>query len=140
MKILTLYRLPQNEYYTPGILVPEDKIPILLTLERRWKNNERNVSCIPTGEWMLKRTIYHRHGYETFEVICPPRERVLFHLGNINDDTHGCIITGEQYEPVLNKVTGLIEPGVLASGPAFKQFMKYMGEDKEGRLIIKEAA
>ena len=139
MKILTLYRLPQNEFYTPGILVPEDKVPICVTLERLWKNNERGVSCIyGDREYALKRTIYHRHGYDTYEVICPPRERVLFHTGNINDDTHGCVILGEQFDPVLNKKTGIIEPGVLSSGPAFKQFMKYMGEDVEAKLVIKE--
>ena len=138
MKILTIFRLPRNPQATFGAMVAEDNIPRWLTLERTWHNNERGISCIPAGEYIMQRTIYHKHGYETFEVICPPRERVLFHTGNIDDDSHGCILVGEQFEPVLNKKNGVIENGILASGPGFKQFMKYLGEDKEVRLVIKE--
>ena len=138
MKILTIYRLPQNGKATFGAMVREDGVPFCLTLERVWKNNERGVSCIPPGEYLMKPCQYEKGGYDTWEVICLPREEVKVHIGNIDDDTHGCPLTGEQFEPVLNKKTGLIEDGIIASGAAFKQFMEYLKGENEARLIIKE--
>lgn len=83
-------------------------------------------------------SFYHRGNHGTYEILCPPRELILFHMGNIDEDTHGCIILGESYEPILNKVTRKMEDGIAASGHAFWQFMDYMGGDKEGTLVIKE--
>ena len=138
MKILTVYRLPQNGKATFGVWVREDGIPFGLSLERIWKNNEHGVSCIPPGEYLMKRCKYEKGGYETFEVICPPREEVKVHIGNIDDDPHGCPLTGEMFEPVLNKKTGEMEDGILSSGHAFLQFMDYLKGETEARLIIKE--
>mgnify|MGYP001599701633 CR=1 FL=1 len=138
MKILTLYRLPQNGKATFGSLVREDGVPFVLTLERVWKNNERGVSCIPTGEWPMKPGFFNNGGYATWEIICLPRENVLFHIGNIDDDSHGCLLVGEQFEPVLNKKTGLVEDGILASGSAFKQFMAHLKGEQEAKLVIVE--
>ena len=139
MKILTLKRV-YKEPLKPvmGVLQIENLTPFCLTLERTWLNNQRMVSCIPSGEYLCKRGRYEKGGYETFEIICPPREEVKFHIGNIDDDTHGCILLGEMFEPVLNKRTDLIEDGILASGQAFKEFMKNLEGEQECRLIIKE--
>ena len=136
MKVLYIYRLPQGDHPTFGNLVREDGVPICNTLERPYKNNQHGISCFPPGEYAIKRTIYHKHGYETFEVICPPRERCLFHRGNLGDDTHGCVLPGEQFEPVLNPRTGIVEDGILASGPAFNQFMKYLEGESEAKLVV----
>lgn len=137
MKILTLYRLPQiPSGRTFGVWTREDRVPICLSLERGWKNNERGVSCIPPGEYLMKRSFFEHGGYETFEIICPPREEIKVHIGCIVDDTHGCILTGEMFEPVYNKDTGLMEDGILASGIAFKEFMKYLEGEPEAKLVI----
>lgn len=136
MKVLYNYRLPQGDHPTFGCLVKENGIPLSVSLERPYKNNQHGISCYPPGEYLLKRTIYHKHGYETFEVICPPRERCLFHPGNIDDDTHGCTLPGESFGPVLNKKTGIVEDGILSSGAAFKSFMKYLEGENEAKLIV----
>lgn len=47
----------------------------------------------------------------------PGRSEILFHKGNIDADTHGCIIVGEAFNPVLGR------PGVTESGHAFEELL-----------------
>ena len=137
MKILTIYRLPQiPNSWTRGVLLREDGVPFCVTLERGWKNNERGVSCIAPGEYLMKRAFYEKGGYATFEIICPPREEVKLHIGNFEEDTHGCVLTGEQFEPVYKTESGRMEEGILKSGVAFGQFMEYLDGESEARLVI----
>jgi hypothetical protein len=68
---------------------------LLVTAEDDWLDNARGRSCIPAGDYVLERTIYYRHGYETFEVVgVPGRSRILIHPGNTEEDTEGCILVG----------------------------------------------
>ena len=108
---------------TFGVLL-DDRIPLCLTLERIWMSNERGVSCIPDGAYVCKRVISPKFG-ETFEVMdVPGRTDILFHRGNLSDDSHGCIILGEEYGLLGN------QRGVLSSHRAFAEFMRRMeGQD-----------
>lgn len=116
MKKITLYRLPETPDGMFGILCDEG-IPFCLTVERKWLNNQRMVSCIPEGIYISKRVQSPKFG-DTFEVInVPGRSRILFHKGNIEDDSHGCIVVGEQYESLRNKTA------VIASGKAMVEFL-----------------
>ena len=139
MKILTIKRWkPDTAEGTFGMLADETSVPFCLTLERSWRDNRRSESCIPTGEYLCRRSFFAHGGYSTFEVVCPPREEVKFHLGNLQDDSHGCILLGEMFEPVWNKKTDTMTNGILSSGHAFKEFMEKLKNEDEFRLIIKE--
>jgi len=116
MKILTLKRVSYISDGTFGVLF-DGKIPFCLTLEREWKNNEENISCIPTGIYICKRVDSPKFG-DTFEVCdVPGRTHILFHKGNIEDDSHGCIITGEEYGEYKGKVA------IKSSGKGFTEFL-----------------
>jgi hypothetical protein len=79
------------------------------TIELPWRNNERKVSCIPTGNY---RTIRHRspsYGECFWVQDVPGRSEILIHHGNyaasINPktgtpDTKGCILPGEKHADV----------------------------------------
>lgn len=139
MKILTIKRVSRpNPDGTFGVIFVEDEPPFALTLERSWRDNRRGESCIPVGEYRCIRSVYNAGGYATFEVICPPRELIKFHLGNLDDDSHGCILLGEMFEPVLDKKTNTMTNGVLSSGPAFKEFMSKLKNEDAFTLVIKE--
>lgn len=126
-KVFPLFRLIRIAYLdklTFGVLL-DNKTPFCLTLERPWLENKRSVSCIPEGTYLCYRVKSLKFG-DTFEVTeVPGRSHILFHAGNFVNDTHGCIITGEQYEPLGG------ENAVIASGKAFKEFKdKLKGKDQ----------
>lgn len=78
-----------------GMLLIEGK-PKYLTLELPWLDNKPKISCIPTGEYICKKTISQKAG-RTYEVTnVPGRSGILFHAGNEPKDTEGCILLGER--------------------------------------------
>lgn len=70
------------------------------TLELPWKNNERNESCIPAGEYLVKKTRSITFG-ECFEVTnVENRSAILIHAGNYKRDTKGCILPGDEFKDI----------------------------------------
>lgn len=117
---------------TFGVLWHEGMLPFCVTLERKWLNNKKGESCIPSGEYLCKRVTSPKFG-NTFEVTgVQGRSEILFHKGNIDEDSHGCIIVGEQFGELKNKTA------VLASGLAFDEFMLRLNGTMEFKLIIEE--
>ena len=128
-KQFTIIRAPSMEDGTFGMML-DGAIPFCLTLEREWRNNEIGESCIPDGDYICKRVSSPKFG-NTFEVTgVPYRSHILFHKGNIEDDSHGCIILGEQFEPINGK------NAILASGKAFQEFIERTKNIDEFKLSI----
>lgn len=120
----SLIRVSYTKYGTFGVFL-EEKIPFAVTLEKPWKDNRRNVSCIPLGIYTCKRIISPKFG-DTFEVLdVPERSHILFHKGNLSSDSHGCVLVGEYFDPLYN------EPAILASGKAFREFMERATKSKD---------
>ncbi len=89
---------------------------------------------IPAGRYRCERTTYHAGGYETFEVTgVVGHDRLLFHRGNVEGDSEGCILLGQRF--------GLLRgaPAVLDSTLAFATFMAMMGERKSFDLLVRAA-
>lgn len=81
------------------------------TLEEPWRNNQRGISCIPTGRyfctpWRTDTPDHSKAGWRLHDV--PDRKDILIHVGNTLKDTEGCILVG------LRPVTG----GIADSRPA----------------------
>lgn len=130
MKHFKLFRFPSISEGTFGVLLDEN-LPFCLTIERPWLNNEREKSCIPVGDYICKRINSPKFGitFQVWNVL--GRAEILFHKGNIMDDSHGCIIVGERFDP-LNGM-----PAVLASGEAFTEFMSRIWGQDEFALSIR---
>lgn len=113
---MTLVRVAETPFGTFGVLM-DGGLPFCLTVERPWKNNVRNVSCIPEGEYVCRAVKSPKFG-NTFEVCgVPGRSAILFHKGNLMEDSHGCIILGERFDLLADV------PAVLSSGDAMKEFL-----------------
>jgi len=126
----SLKRVAENEHGTFGVLLKEGITPVMLTLEDKWKNNNPNISCIPTGTYQCKRIVSPKFG-DVFEILnVPNRGHILFHTGNVEDDTHGCILLGSGFGQ-LNGKTSLEE-----SKKAFNEFMGYLNNLDHFLLII----
>jgi hypothetical protein len=131
MKTLRLLHVAQTDTATYGVLLFEG-VPFTLTLELPWKDNQHNISRIPTATYQVKRVNSPTHG-NVFQVQdVPNRGGILLHKGNIPKDTLGCILVGEQFETV-NGV-----PGIAASSIGFGQFMALLKDDNEFTLEIKD--
>ena len=91
MRSLTLTRFAKTRDGILGRLGP------WVTLEEEDRGNQRNISAIPPGAYVCRRSRYHAGGYDTYEVTdVPGRSRILFHIGNTEEDTAGCILLGER--------------------------------------------
>src|SRR3990167_5366010 len=107
MEILTIKSFQSTSEGTFGVIFYNNNkgelIPFALTMERKWANNESGKSCIPRGEYICKRIISPKFG-NTFEVMnVMKRSEILFHQGNLDDDSHGCILIGEMFDPIYDK-------------------------------------
>lgn len=130
MKIVELIRLEESEQGTIGVL-KIDKEVFCYTLEPADMLNKANVSCIPAQQYICKRVQSPKFG-DTFEITnVPGRSHVLFHSGNISDDTLGCILLGL----TVGKLKG--QRAVLNSGKTFSTFMLTMLNESKFHLTIK---
>jgi len=103
------------------------------TLERPWKNNAHNISCIPKGEYTVKWTFspkFMRYTYEVQNV--PKRSGIRFHLGNYFTDISGCFLLGNGYKD-LNK-DGRLD--IINSTVTIKTFEQLLNK-QDFKLIIK---
>ena len=70
----------------------------IFTLEPRWLSNQPNRSCIPLGNYEIKRHIRPSGQPSILLLDVPRRTEILFHPGNTLRDTQGCILPGMDYE------------------------------------------
>lgn len=93
--MIEIRRIETKHDATVGVLTVDGEI-MGYTLELPWRGNQRNVSCIPAGEYVCRRVDSPRYG-STYEVCdVPGRSHILVHLGNTVNDTQGCILVGLQ--------------------------------------------
>lgn len=113
---LRLVRVGEADGATFGVLLRNGK-PEFVTLEEPWRDNQRSISCIPTGAYIVKPVKSPRFG-NTYEVTkVPDRSHILFHAGNTLNDTQGCILLGMQY----GKIDG--KSAIVRSKDAFGLFL-----------------
>lgn len=80
--------------------------------------NDPNRFYLPAGDYLCRR--FHGEKWkDTFEVIVPGHTALLFHPGNIEEESKGCTLLGE----TTGKLKG--DRAVLNSGATFKAFMDY---------------
>lgn len=126
MKTLDLIRLSTGADGTFGVLLDQG-IPFAITLEEEWLYNARDISCIPEGYYTCERIVSPKFG-DTFEVKkVQGRSSILFHKGNTEINTQGCILIGESFGKLWalddEKGTKEMQPAILQSWKGFAEFM-----------------
>lgn len=94
--MIELKRVSSTEKGTFGVLL-KDKIPLCVTCEDPWKDNQKQISCIPEGTYKVI-----PHSGEKFKDVwevtgVKDRSAILIHQGNTVLDTHGCILVGSSF-------------------------------------------
>ena len=84
----------QRSYYargTNGALFVNGKF-VCFTIELPWRENRRNVSCIPEGRYEVKPRISKKFGNHLILVDVPQRSLILLHPANdALGELQGCI-------------------------------------------------
>lgn len=125
MPIVEIIRMEMTkEFGTFGMLKIDGKC-FCMTLEPPDLDNEEFVSSIPFGRYICKP--YSSNKYpDVYQVIdVPDRNNILFHPGNVSNDTSGCIILGESIRKL-----GSIQRAVMNSGRTFDRFRAAVGKNE----------
>lgn len=125
---LILNRALYREDGVFGDLVSESGDLSLLTLEHSYGL----LPKVPKGDYVCKRTVWHKKGVETFEITgVPNATRILFHTGNKEQDSEGCVLLG------LARIEGNDGAMVVTSSKdAYKRFMAYLEGVNEFNLTV----
>jgi len=142
MKEVYLFRRRTSDHGTEGILTTDGFFS--KTLELPWRNNQRSISCIPPGEYIVKIRKSPKYGSVYWVTGVPNRSWILIHSGNVGGDvrkinpntrkrfrTHinGCILLGKKHGFLWD------QRAVLTSKPTVRKFRNAM-HDKEFKLIV----
>ncbi len=98
-------------------------LPFAVTLERTYPfAGGLQMTKIPIGRHRCVPTWFLRGAYRTFEILAEGHTRLLFHRGNLEADTDGCVLVAESF--------GLLQgtPGILDSSNGFAEFMRLAGD------------
>jgi len=103
------------------------------TLENPWLNNQRNISCIPEGQYKVRLRLARESATRDYLHLLvqdvPNRDWILFHRGNTAKDTSGCILVGNGREQ------DIVENSRLAMDLVMQEIIYLGGENIN--LIIK---
>ena len=76
------------------VLKNERSIFDFVTLELPWLDNQRWISCIPAGNYLVKKRYSKKYGHHFHITNVEGRSWILIHFGNYYGDTEGCILVG----------------------------------------------
>jgi hypothetical protein len=103
------------------------------TLENPYINNERNISCIPEGQYKVRLRLPRESATRDYLHLLvqdvPNRDWILFHVGNTAKDTSGCILVGN------GRKHNVVENSRLAMELVIKEILNFVVENIN--LIIK---
>ena len=103
------------------------------TLENAWLDNQRNISCIPEGEYPVRIRLPRESATRDYMHLLvkdvKDRDYILFHIGNTAKDTRGCILVG------LGSQQDVVHNSTLAMDLLIKEILHLGGENIN--LIIK---
>ena len=104
---------------THGLLQTDGKT-ICYTIELPWLKNQRKISCIPEGTYVLKKRFSQKFGWHLHLIDVPGRQFILIHpANNAKKELLGCIAPvsyhigigkGNYSRKALKKLTDLVFP------------------------------
>lgn len=126
---MNLIRTRSNRYGIFGEL-HDDAGTIYETLEHAYCTEWGWLPKLPLGTYTCQRGLHCLHNgipFETFEITgVPNHSGILFHVGNYNDDSDGCILIG----------LGAAGNTLVHSKAAFDQWMKTLEGINEFTLEV----
>lgn len=129
--IVEIVRLEESDQGTLGVLKLNKEV-LCLTLEPKDMENAQDISSIPVQQYICRRVNSSKYG-RVFEVMdVPGRTDVLFHVGNTDKNTKGCILLGSSF----GRING--RRAVASSGKALQKFYDRLAGENQFHLTIQE--
>jgi len=139
MKIIKINREWQDTNQTIGncTVFDDNGKPLFsaISLERGWRNNQSNVSCVPLGEYKVKLEWSPRFKKKLWELKdVPNRSECKFHASNFWYQLNGCIALGLKLKDL--NADGYND--ITSSRKTMDAFHLVLKNDVEVKLIITE--
>ncbi len=103
------------------------------TLELPYLDNQRNISCIPAGQYKVRLRLPRESATRDYIHLLvkdvKDRDYILFHIGNSAKDTRGCVLVG------IGTEQDFVKNSTLAMELLVKEILNLGGENIN--LIIK---
>jgi hypothetical protein len=100
MRKIEIQRKIQNSKQTIGICSVYEHQRLLfscLSMERGWHDNQRNISCIPSGEYDVELEYSNKFDKDLWEIKgVKNRSECKFHSANYWYQLNGCIALGQR--------------------------------------------
>lgn len=116
-----------------GILLNEDGVQLATTLEHSYNGRPK----LPPGAYRCERGIHSLHSnptpFETFEILNVPNcTGILFHVGNWNDDSNGCVLLGRLS---ISSEKGSM---IVGSRKTFERFLTELSDVSDFQLLVED--
>lgn len=103
------------------------------TIERGWKDNQSNISCVPEGTYDLKLENSPRFKKDLWELYgVPNRSECKFHAANYWRQLNGCISLGRKHKDI----DGDGDPDVTSSRNVMKEFHSLLSGQSQSTVKI----
>jgi len=137
-RVIQIHRFWQDSNQTFGTctVLGDDNQPLFvgLSLERGWRNNEPNVSCIPKGSYEVELEYSNKFKMDLWEIKdVPNREECKFHAANYWHQLNGCVSLGLRAKKINSD--GYMD--ITNSKDTMKAFHTALKGYKDAFLIIK---
>jgi hypothetical protein len=109
-----------------------DKILECKTLEPSWKDNQKGISCIPSGTYNVELRESPKFGLTPIIKGIVNRDLILIHKGNYAKDTKGCVLVGSDFGDI-NKDG---EMDLVGSKIVFDQIMQLLSREQSVIKIL----
>lgn len=124
---LIIGRTFENDRQTIGqmhVVKDDNVIFTCATLELPFLNNERRVSCIPSGIYNVEKRVSKKFG-EHFHILdVSNRSYILIHKGNYHTQILGCVLVGAYFKDINHD--GYTD--VVSSGHTVKKLLNILPE------------
>lgn len=132
---LTLTRLDDHKDGVFGELKDGEKL-LCKTVEKRWHNNQNQISCIPLGTYRVIKRISQKYGHHWHLQDVPNRDLILIHNANWSHQLKGCIGVGKDIaEDGLDANTGLKAKMVTQSVATMQKLRALLPDEFELEIV-----
>jgi hypothetical protein len=132
---LTLERIRNSNDGLFGEIWLDDSTLLCRTVEKRWHDNKRKISCIPVGTYRCIKRTSSKYGHHWILQDVPNRDLILIHAANWSHELEGCIGVGRNFARGKDSKTGIEADMVTHSQPTMNMLREKLPDSFELEIV-----